>query len=140
MLVGMSDLQEQPISPRPDYLGHDAEYRRRRKLGRTGWDEDESLQQTLAGLDNFLGGLPLPPRPTLIEFGCGAGDLALYFAAKGFRVTGLDIAPFAIDWAREKAAHQHLDATFLVADLSRDLDLSIAPADFVLDGHCLHCI
>src|SRR5438045_2691204 len=123
-----------------DYLGHDAEFRRRRALGRKGWDDDASFRQTIAAMESFWG-VPVPlvesSQPRLIELGCGAGDLALYFACHGFQVTGFDIAPFAIEWAREKAASREVPATFAVADLTRDLDIAPPPADIVLDGHCL---
>jgi SAM-dependent methyltransferase len=123
-----------------DYIGHDAVYRQRRAEGRKGWDDEASIPQTLAAMESVLADVPWPQSPTMIELGCGAGDLSLYFAAKGFRVVGLDIAPFAIAWAREKAAQAGLNATFITADLTRDLDPLPAPADLVLDGHCLHCI
>jgi SAM-dependent methyltransferase len=124
----------------PNYLGHDGEYRRRRAQGRTGWDEGEIVRQTLACLDLFLADVPRPSAPTFIELGCGAGDLSLHFAARGFQVTGYDIAPYAIEWAREKAAQQRVNASFITADLTRDLEPLPPPADIVLDGHCLHCI
>jgi len=131
------------MGPLPDYLGHDAEYRRRRALGRKGWDEEASFRQTIAAMEAFWEA-PVPlvasGQPTMIELGCGAGDLSLYFASHGFQVTGIDIAPFAIEWAREKAAKRGMTAAFLVADLTRELDFPPPPADLVLDGHCLHCI
>jgi SAM-dependent methyltransferase len=123
-----------------DYIGHDAIYRQRRAEGRKGWDDEASFQQTLGAIESVMADVPSPKSPTMIELGCGAGDLTLYFAAKGFRVTDLDIAPYAIEWAREKAAQAGIDATFLMADLTRDLDPLPEPADLVLDGHCLHCI
>jgi 2-polyprenyl-3-methyl-5-hydroxy-6-metoxy-1,4-benzoquinol methylase len=126
-----------------DYLSHDAEYRRRRSMGRQGWDEEGSFRQTLAAMEAFWGG-PVPrvksDVPTLIEFGCGAGDLAIYFASHKFNTLGIDIAPFAIEWAREKAASRGVAATFMVADLARELESPPPAADVVLDGHCLHCI
>jgi SAM-dependent methyltransferase len=91
-------------------------------------------------MDSFLTGLTLPTAPTMIELGCGAGNVALHFAARGFQVIGIDIAPYAIEWARQKAAEQRANASFLIADLTRDLDPLPPPADIVLDGHCLHCI
>jgi cyclopropane fatty-acyl-phospholipid synthase-like methyltransferase len=131
---------EPQIQIATDYLGHDAVYRRLRAQGRNGWDEEASLQQTLAAMESVLSDVPMPKSPTMIELGCGAGDLSLYFATKGFRVMGLDIAPYAVEWAREKAAQAGIAATFTVADVTRDLDPLPEPADFVLDGHCLHCI
>ncbi len=124
----------------PNYLGHDGEYRRRRAQGRNGWDDKQGFQETVSSIDTFLADLPLPSAPTLIEFGCGAGNLALHFAARGFRVTGFDIAPYAIEWARQKASELGVNASFNTADLTHDLDPLPSPADIVLDGHCLHCI
>ena len=124
----------------PDYLGHDTEYRRRRAQGQSGWSDDISLRQTIASINLFLAELSLPAAPTLIEFGCGAGDLSLHFAARGFHVTGFDIAPFAVEWAREKASQQSIIVSFIAADLTRDLDPLPPPADVVLDGLCLHYI
>jgi 2-polyprenyl-3-methyl-5-hydroxy-6-metoxy-1,4-benzoquinol methylase len=124
----------------PDYLGHDTEYRRRRAQGRNGWSDEIGLRQAIASIDSFLADLSLPAAPTLIEFGCGAGDLSLHLAARGFHITGFDIAPFAIEWAREKASRQSVTGSFLIADLTCDLDPLPPPADVVLDGLCLHCI
>jgi SAM-dependent methyltransferase len=123
-----------------DYPSHDAEYRRRRQRGLPGWDDATSLQQTLTCFDDFLSDAHLPPAAAMLEFGCGAGDLMLYWARRGFRVAGIDISPFAIDWAREKAAAAGIHADFFVADLSQDLHLPLDPVDFILDGHCLHCV
>lgn len=47
--------------------------------------------------------------------GCGLGDDAKYLADLGFKVTGFDISPTAIDWARRLYADS--DVTFEVADL-----------------------
>jgi SAM-dependent methyltransferase len=128
------------MNVQPNYLFHDTEYRRRQARGCSGWDDGPSLAETLDRIDSFLQGLPLPPSPRLIEFGCGAGDISLHLAARGFRVTGFDIAPFAVEWAREKAAATGAAAEFFVTDLTRDLDPLPAPADVIVDGHCLHCI
>ena len=128
------------MKPAPNYLGHDAEYRPRRAQGQNGWDNEQSFRQSIAAIDSFLSGLSFPPAPNLIEFGCHAGDLSLHFAARGFRIIGFDISPYAIEWARQKASGQSVNASFLIADLTRDLDPLPTPADVVLDGHCLHCI
>lgn len=123
-----------------NYLGHDAEFARRRAMGRKGWDDEASYQQTINCLESFLSGVTFPGDPTLIELGCGAGDLSLWFATRGFRVIGVDISPLAIQWAQEKASKLPVNASFRVGDLTRDVDPLPPPADLVLDGHCLHCI
>ncbi|MBN2857078.1 MAG: class I SAM-dependent methyltransferase, partial [Candidatus Delongbacteria bacterium] len=66
--------------------------------------------------------------------------MSLWIAEKGFEVYGIDISPTAIDWAKEKAADLNLKADFRLGSV---LDLSEFPDDyfnFILDGHCLHCI
>ena len=38
-----------------------------------------------------------------IDFGCGAGNYAIYLAGKGFDATGVDLSPTAIQMAIENA-------------------------------------
>lgn len=103
-----------------------------------GWDDEyvsrfESLHTWFA--------LPhVPPKGDLLEFGCGAGNLTLPLAKHGFRVTGVDIAPHAITWARERVDGCGYEIDLWTRDL---LDLGAAPAarfDIVFDSHCFHCI
>lgn len=120
------------------YQAHDNEYRRRRARGYSGWDTEESLVQTVAVLNDFLADRVLPDCGNVLELGCGAGNLLLPFAQKGWLVFGVDIAPYAIEWAREK--HQGGSAWFGVGDVTKELLFDIPRADLVIDGHCLHCI
>ncbi|HEX8870421.1 MAG TPA: class I SAM-dependent methyltransferase, partial [Lentzea sp.] len=41
-------------------------------------------------------------RGRVLDAGCGTGDNALFLASRGFRVTGVDIAPSAIETARSR--------------------------------------
>jgi SAM-dependent methyltransferase len=43
------------------------------------------------------------PRGRALDIGCGTGTNALWLAAKGFDVLGLDLAPLAIERAKAKA-------------------------------------
>jgi cyclopropane fatty-acyl-phospholipid synthase-like methyltransferase len=52
----------------------------------------------------------------LLDAGCGSGENALHFAARGLDVTGIDFVEPAIALARAKAAERTLKATFLVRD------------------------
>ncbi len=52
----------------------------------------------------------------VLDAGCGTGENALYLAALGRRVMGIDAAPSAVARAREKAAARGLAVPFLVAD------------------------
>lgn len=50
----------------------------------------------------------------VLDIGCGPGDNAIHLAKRGYHVTGLDIAPTAVDMARSRAAEQGADTTVLV--------------------------
>lgn len=52
----------------------------------------------------------------VIDLGCGTGENALYLAARGLDVSGVDGAPTAIARAREKASRRRIRATFVVAN------------------------
>lgn len=52
----------------------------------------------------------------VLDVGCGTGELSLYLARQGFGVLGIDIAPTAVERAREKARWRRIDAAFLVWD------------------------
>ena len=59
---------------------------------------------------------------SVLDIGCGTGEHALFFAAKGHEVWGIDSAPLAIQKAKEKAPGRGLPAHFLVLnalDLAR---------------------
>ena len=55
-----------------------------------------------------------PARGRIADLGCGAGLIGLLLCAKapGCRVTGFDLAPEAVDEARENAAANGLDGRF----------------------------
>ena len=52
----------------------------------------------------------------VLDSGCGTGGTAIYFAAKGYQVTGIDFAEEAIGRARVKAVDRGVDVDFLVMD------------------------
>jgi len=52
----------------------------------------------------------------VLDAGCGTGEHALFFAARGHRVTGIDFVEEAIRRARAKAAARGLAVEFLVKD------------------------
>lgn len=52
----------------------------------------------------------------LLDAGCGTGSTALFFAALGHQVTGIDFVDEAIRRARAKAAERSLSVEFLVKD------------------------
>jgi len=75
-----------------------------------------------------------------IDLGCGAGNYAIYLAAHGFDVTGIDSSPAAIKIATEKAQRQNVRCRFIVADLIGDLHEVQERFDFAYDWEFLHHI
>lgn len=55
-------------------------------------------------------------RGSVLDVGCGTGENALFLAARGHEVWGVDIVPQAIERARAKAAARGLSAEFRVHD------------------------
>jgi len=52
----------------------------------------------------------------LLDLACGTGRMALRMAELGYQVTGVDITPEMIGWARQKAAKQGVSIEWVVAD------------------------
>jgi SAM-dependent methyltransferase len=55
-------------------------------------------------------------RGSVLDVGCGTGENALWLAAQGRTVTGVDASPTAVERALGKAAERGLGVPFLVAD------------------------
>jgi demethylmenaquinone methyltransferase/2-methoxy-6-polyprenyl-1,4-benzoquinol methylase len=70
----------------------------------------------------------------VLDLACGTGDLAFAAAARGARVTGLDITPRMIELAAAKA--EAGDARFLVGDMTA-LPIASASMDLVTTGYGL---
>jgi 2-polyprenyl-3-methyl-5-hydroxy-6-metoxy-1,4-benzoquinol methylase len=71
-----------------------------------GYDEDRPLVEQWA---RTLGG-------PLLDLACGTGRMAIPMAAQGYEVTGVDVVPEMIAWARQKAAQQDIAIDWVVAD------------------------
>jgi methyltransferase (TIGR00027 family) len=110
-------------------MGFDWAYRN----GAPAWDigRAQPVVERLAEAGAFAG--------SVIDLGCGTGENALYLAARGVEVTGVDAAPTAIARAQEKAAARGLSATFLVADALALPDLGQA-FDAALDCGLFHVL
>ena len=74
---------------------------------------------------------------SILDAGCGTGENALHFAARGHKVTGIDFLAEPIARAKRKAAERGLTATFLVMDA---LTLKDWPERFdnVIDSGLFH--
>ncbi len=123
------------------YEGHDRAYRKRKADGWTGWSERrEEVEETVSVLERVILADYVPKKGRFLELGCGAGDFTLWAAGKGYEAYGVDISPAAVDWAREKAEKNNLKIDFRTGNVLNLEGYSDDFFDFILDGHCLHCI
>jgi len=75
-----------------------------------------------------------------LDLGCGVGAKSIILAKKGFKVTGIDISPTAICYARKNAKKEKVGVRFIAADTSDISFLKDEKFDFVLDWANLHGI
>ena len=94
----MSDEQDRAGAPEADF---EAAY-----AGAPPWDIGRP-QPELAALEL---------RGAVLDVGCGTGEHALHFAARGCEVLGIDAVPAAVARAQAQAAGRRLSARFEVAD------------------------
>jgi cyclopropane fatty-acyl-phospholipid synthase-like methyltransferase len=72
------------------------------------WDIDRPQPPFAAAADQVTS--------PVLDAGCGTGETALFFAARGHRVTGIDFLEEPIRRARAKATQRGLAVEFLVKD------------------------
>lgn len=91
----------------------------------TFFDEQFRRQRDGTALElNPFEKLTLPYlRGSVLDVGCGLGNLAFAAAAHGCRVVALDASPIAIEHVRARAAAEGVDVTAVLADL-RDYRLA----------------
>jgi demethylmenaquinone methyltransferase/2-methoxy-6-polyprenyl-1,4-benzoquinol methylase len=83
----------------------------------------------------------LDHRRRVIDLACGTGDIALEAAARGARVTGVDITPRMVELARAKARRARHEGlwpipTFVIGDMSA-LPFPDGSVDVVTTGYGL---
>jgi SAM-dependent methyltransferase len=117
------------------WLGNPLVYRRYQRKAAGGRDCEHWLEHVV---DCYLGGRSAPNR--VLTVGCGDGALDRKLAAIGgfSRLDGIDLAPGAIEAARD-AAHQHgLDhLSYAVLDIEAE-DPPGAPYDAIVFSSSLH--
>src|SRR5258705_748201 len=98
--------------------------------GKAPWDIGKPQGTFAAVADRVTG--------PILDAGCGTGEHALFFAARGHRVTGIDFVEEALRRARAKAAGLGLAVEFLVRDATALGDWGERFAS-VVDRGLLHC-
>lgn len=73
----------------------------------------------------------------VLDVGCGLGTHSLWMAGQGLDVTGIDIAPTAIEQARRRALEQQIKVDFRVAD-ALHLPFPDATFDAIIDRGTYH--
>jgi glycine/sarcosine N-methyltransferase len=63
------------------------------------------------------GAMPEINGQTVLDAACGSGGYAIALARDGYRVTGIDLDPGMIAYAREKAYELEIDVKFRIEDL-----------------------
>ena len=108
----------------------DSSYRRTRM---PGWDVGRPAGELKRVVES---GAVKPGRALVL--GCGTGTNAVYLASKGFKVTGVEVAPTALTLAEQRARKAKVKVRWLVADAVAVPD--IGPFDFIFDRGCYHHI
>ncbi|MDA3838628.1 MAG: class I SAM-dependent methyltransferase [Candidatus Delongbacteria bacterium] len=123
-----------------DYLGiHENQYKYFRKIGREAWNDSKSIKLVSDLVLDTIQKHNLSKSINILELGCGDGELSLSLAKLGYIVSGIDISPTAIEWAKKKALERDLKANFNVGDVL-NMDIEDNSYDIVVDSYCLHCI
>jgi SAM-dependent methyltransferase len=55
---------------------------------------------------------------SILDLGCGAGRHAIEFASRGYKVVGIDVSPWLLQVARERAAEAGVEVKCLQGDLA----------------------
>ena len=73
-----------------------------------------------------------------VDLGCGAGNYAVWLAAKGFRMTGLDLSTNAIELATGLARQKNVACRFAARDMTGIVEGFDDAFDFAYDWEVLH--
>jgi SAM-dependent methyltransferase len=98
--------------------------------GKAPWDIGRPQRVFLAIADRVTG--------PVLDAGCGTGEHALFFAARGHQVTGIDFVEEALRRARSKADERGLAVEFLLKDATALGDWGRRFAT-VIDCGLFHC-
>jgi 2-polyprenyl-3-methyl-5-hydroxy-6-metoxy-1,4-benzoquinol methylase len=97
--------------------------------GGAPWDIGRPQQAFIRAADQIRG--------SVLDAGCGTGDIALFLAARGNKVTGIDYLDEPVRRAKLKSAEQGLAVTFLIKDATTLKDWS-ERFDNVVDSGLFH--
>ena len=116
------------------------EYKKRRSDGASGWASQDSYQLKQNRITEALIEHPVSPTASFLELGCGAGNITLWMASRGYVTFGIDVVPEAIQWASDQAKKLNLTANFVTGNLAHMQMFHEEQFDIVFDGDCFHMI
>jgi SAM-dependent methyltransferase len=78
-------------------------------------------ERTPAEIDRLESLLELRPPQRILDLPCGQGRHAIELARRGYEVTGMDISPFMIEVARERARAAGVTVRWLTGDMRQPI-------------------
>lgn len=127
-----------------NYLVHEKAYQELKASGFQGWGGETHsarMSEWELTIRELLLNPHFPKAPArLLEIGCGAGDIAIQFADKGYLVSGVEISSTAVDWAKQKTTNHPLAPQFFQGNVNHLIPFNDQQFDVLIDGNCLHCI
>jgi SAM-dependent methyltransferase len=95
---------------------------------------DHRLVEVVEGPDQLTPGRAL-------DLGSGTGRNAIYLAGHGWDTVGVEMAGYAVEVARRKAAAQGISPRFVEGDVTRLPELDLGGSfNLLMDGGCYHTI
>jgi len=116
------------------------QYASQRAAREPGWSGAAGYRLKQDRITEALSEHHVPTPAIFLQLGCGAGNIALWMASRGFSAFGVDLVPEAIQWAKDKAAESALSAQFIVANLAQMPMFQDGCFDIIFDGDCFHMI
>jgi SAM-dependent methyltransferase len=115
-------------------------YRSMYRLGFTPWEQDTDAQAPqLRALVALEEATREQPYGAALDLGCGTGRWSIELAQRGWRTTGVDIVPKAINAARERARAAGVDVTLVEGDVTALRDAGVGSGfSLLLDVECFN--
>jgi ubiquinone/menaquinone biosynthesis C-methylase UbiE len=94
------------------------------------YDRESFTQGTVGEVDFIEKEINYDKAVRILDIGCGTGRHSIELAKRGYRVTGIDLSESQLKRAKEKAALEKADVTFIRADaalldLKDEFDLAL---------------
>jgi SAM-dependent methyltransferase len=106
---------------------------------RPPWDTGVSPPELLEFIHEHKQSGPVDKPGRAIDLGCGTGTNVLTLARAGWKVTGVDFAPRAIQLARQKVRRAGVEAELSVGDVTNLKGID-GPFDLAFDLGCFHTL